>query len=64
LDQKDNKENNPDITLTEIPNIFIMYAEHDMRLQNPLPAAKFIVPDRGDKVDSWHRVVVPARQAT
>jgi hypothetical protein len=35
------------LTLTEILNIFIMYAEHDMRLQNPLPAAKFIVPDCG-----------------
>ncbi len=28
------------------------------------PVAKFIVPERGDKVDSGQWVVVPARQAT
>ncbi len=28
------------------------------------PEAKFIVPDRGDKVDLRHTVVVQARQAT
>jgi hypothetical protein len=49
--KRQTSKNNPDI-ITEILNIFIMYAEHDMRLQNPLPAAKFIVPDWGDKVDS------------
>jgi hypothetical protein len=46
-------KNNPDI-MTEILNIFIIYEENEWRLQNPLPAAKFIVPDWGDKdkVDS------------
>ncbi len=28
------------------------------------PVAKFIVPDWGDKVKLWYRVVVPTRQAT
>ncbi len=28
------------------------------------PVAKFLVPDWGDIIDFWHRIVIPACQAT